>query len=305
MGDNDESQYPKALAPITYAWYRGGAAFSSRVLRGGPGRRAVQLFGTASSIALAQKRQLVKRHQRRILGPNASEAQVQQSVTGAFRSYARYWHELSRLPQMVRDGSLVRKMRTTGFEHIHASAAAGKGTILVLPHLGGFDAAGAYLASIGYPPLVVAERVEPVSVFEWFVQIRSEIGMTVEPMGPQAAANVAMALRENRVVCLLTDRDIAGDGVPVQFFGGATTMPAGPALLAIRTGAQILPVATYFEGSSGHYLRVLPPLDTSRQGSLREDLARITQDLATQFETLIRAAPEQWLVMVPFWKDDE
>ena len=97
--------------------------------------------------------------------------------------------------------------------------------------------------------------------------------MEVIPLGPEAAAGVIRALRENRVVCLLADRDIAGDGMAVEFFGETTTLPAGPATLALRTGATLIPTAVYFRPHGKHFVRICPPLPVERRGRLREDVA--------------------------------
>ena len=105
-------------------------------------------------------------------------------------------------------------------------------------------------------------------------------------------------------MCLLSDRDLTGDGVEVEFFGERTTLPAGPATLALRTGAALLPVAVYFTEGRGHKGMVRPPLDITREGRLREDIARITQALAYEFEDLIRVAPEQWHLLQPNWPSD-
>jgi KDO2-lipid IV(A) lauroyltransferase len=103
---------------------------------------------------------------------------------------------------------------------------------------------------------------------------------------------------------LLCDRDLTGDGIEVEFFGERTTLPAGPATLALRTGAALLPTAVYFRPRGGHHAVVLPPIPTQREGRLRDDVARATQDLAHRFEELIRAAPEQWHLMQPNWPSD-
>src|SRR4029079_5286961 len=123
----------------------------------------------------------------------------------------------------------------------------------------------------------------------------------VVTVGDHAASRVLAALGENRIVCLLSDRDLTGDGIDVEFFGERTTLPGGPALLALRANAPILPVAVYFRPRGGHLGLIRPPLEAQRQGKLRDDVARITQDLAHEFEALIAAAPEQWHLMQPNW----
>jgi lauroyl/myristoyl acyltransferase len=102
----------------------------------------------------------------------------------------------------------------------------------------------------------------------------------------------------------LSDRDLAGNGIEVEFFGEATTMPAGPATLALRTGAQLVTGAVYSGPGPDHRAIVEPPLDTTRQGPLRKDVARLTQAIATRFEGLIRRAPEQWHLFQPLWLAD-
>jgi KDO2-lipid IV(A) lauroyltransferase len=107
------------------------------------------------------------------------------------------------------------------------------------------------------------------------------------------------------VVCLLADRDVAGGGVPVTFFGEKTTMPAGPATLTLRTGAPILPTAVYFApGRDQHLGIVRPPVEIERTGRLRDDVALLTQRLAEEFELLIRKAPAQWHLFQPNWPSD-
>jgi KDO2-lipid IV(A) lauroyltransferase len=111
-------------------------------------------------------------------------------------------------------------------------------------------------------------------------------------------------LRDNRIVCLLSDRDIEGDGVGVEFFGERTTLPGGPATLALRTGATLLPAAVYFRPGLDHLGVVRPAIEVERVGRLREDITRITQALAHELEQLIRVAPEQWHLLQPNWPSD-
>jgi KDO2-lipid IV(A) lauroyltransferase len=111
------------------------------------------------------------------------------------------------------------------------------------------------------------------------------------------------ALNQNHLLVLLSDRDIGGGGVEVEFFGERTTLPAGPATLALRTGAPLFASAVYAEGHSRRGV-VRPALDTSRRGPLRDDVQRVTQDLARELEGLIRLAPEQWHLLQPNWPSD-
>lgn len=278
----------------------------SRVARLLPGPAAA-VAGRAVGLGMAnvdaQRRRMVARHLQRIHGGELSQLELRRAVQRSFESYARYWVEALRLPGITAE-ELDAGMSFEGFEQIGAALDAGTGVILALAHMGGWDWGGAWLATQGYEMTVVVEPLEPVEMFDWFADFRRKLGMNIVPLGPDAGPAVLRALRANQVVGLLCDRDITGGGVEVELFGERTTLPAGPATLALRTGAPLLPTAVYFEGHGRHRGVIRPALDLTRQGSLREDVARITQAIADDLEVLIRAAPEQWHVFQPNWPSD-
>jgi KDO2-lipid IV(A) lauroyltransferase len=248
---------------------------------------------------------MAARHLSRASGGALHGATLDAAVAGTFDSYARYWLEMFRLPHEARSRDLDAGINVVGYEHIEAGLAAGRGVIMALPHLGGWEYAGAWVTKVkGNRLTVVVEPVEPPELFDWFVRVRAAMGMEVVPLGPEAASASLRALRDNGLLALVCDRDLQGDGVEVDFFGEKTTMPAGPAMLALRARAVVVPVAVYFRPQGGHHAVVRPPLDTTRKGSVRDDVARITQDLAIEFEGLISAEPQQWHLLQPNWPSD-
>jgi lauroyl/myristoyl acyltransferase len=244
-------------------------------------------------------RAMSARHQRRVTG--RTDAAVVREV---FEWYGRYWIEIFRLPIDVRHGDVVPNFTITGYEYITDALVRGKGAILALPHLGGWEWAAAWMAAQGHHMLAVVEPLHPPELLEWFTRQREAIGLEIVPIGPDVSRIVLKALRDNRIICLLSDRDLTGDGVDVEFFGERTTLPAGPATLALRTGAALLPVAVYFGPKRGHHGVVKAPIPATREGNLREDIARLTQVLANEFEGLIRAEPTQWHLLQPNWPSD-
>jgi KDO2-lipid IV(A) lauroyltransferase len=155
----------------------------------------------------------------------------------------------------------------------------------------------------GIPLTAVVERIEPPALFDWFVGFRESIGMHIVPLGPHAGREIVAAVRRTDIIALLCDRDIHGTGAEVTFFGERTTLPSGPAVMALRTGAPMLPTAVYDRGRSHHGL-ILPPVPAERRGTFREDVARLTQALAERLEELIRRAPDQWHLLQPNWPSD-
>lgn len=261
------------------------------------------MLGGAASLD-AGKRAMLMRHLQRA-DPRLGGLRLQRAAQRAYDSYARYWLESFRLPHLSRR-AVDRGMTTDGYHHITDALAAGNGVILALPHLGGWEWAGRWLVDNGLRLTVVVERLEPPELFDWFADLRRDLGMNVVGLGPSVGSEVLAALRRNDVVCLLCDRDLQRTGVEVEFFGERTTLPAGPATLTLRTGAPVLPTAVYFsDATDGHFGLVRPPLPAARSGAgLRVDVARVTQHLAAELEFLIRREPTQWHLLQPNWPSD-
>jgi phosphatidylinositol dimannoside acyltransferase len=291
-----------ARARAAYLGYRAGAEVA-RVLPPALAHPLARVAARTWVATATERRRQVDRNLERIAGPAVDADARRHAIDSVFDHYARYWYELFRLPHDDLD-RLDERVDAEGFEHIEAAAAHHRGVILALPHLGNWDLAGAWLATRGYAVSAVAEPVDPPELFDWFAATRARIGIRVVALGPDAGPAVLRDLRDERVVCLVCDRDITGDGVEVTFFGERTRLPAGPATLTLRTGAPLLPVGLYFLPGGRHQIRILPPLPTDRQGRLRDDVTRVTQHLADIFEDLIRAAPDQWLMMQPNWPSD-
>jgi KDO2-lipid IV(A) lauroyltransferase len=233
------------------------------------------------------------------------EREIARHVDDAFASYARYWAESLRLPGLT-FAEIEAGISFRGLGHLLDALAQGRGAIAALPHLGGWDWGGMWIAGSGHPITVVVEALEPPEVFEWFVEFRRRLGLEVIPVGPDAGTACLAALQANRILALLCDR-VVGDvpGVEVELFGERTLLPAGPVTLALRTGAPLLPIAIYFgSGSNEHLVVVRPPLDLQRKGRFRDDVAAGTQLLARELEGLISRAPTQWHLMQPNWPSD-
>lgn len=269
---------------------------------------AAELIGTAMG-RWSGSLDLRCRHIERVLASDSAEVAPDPEVVlrwarRSYRSYARYWVEGALLPSTPIDRVRRRMVVEHGYDHLRAGLAAGKGVVMALPHVGGWEWGGAFLASEGSPMTSVAERVEPAALFEWFVDIRRAMGLDIVPLGEESGKTVLKVLRAGGLVGLLCDRDIVGNGVEVEFFGERTTFPAGPATLALRTGATLLGGSVYLGPGRCHHAALTPALNTARTSTLRADVGRITQDLAHCFEDMIRRAPEQWHLYQPNWPSD-
>jgi phosphatidylinositol dimannoside acyltransferase len=265
-------------------------------------------FRIAADIAVRRRGPGVRRlaaNLRRVVGSDVDAADHENLVRRAVRSYARYWLETFRLPVMDKAGVAAR-ISVDRADIFHAALAEGRGVVLALPHIGNWDVSGVWLIEHGLPFTTVAERLRPESLYRRFVDYREGLGMEVLPLegGERSPADVlGERLRGGGIICLLADRDLSAVGVPVTFFGEDTRMPAGPALLAARTGAALIPVGQWFEGADWG-IRFHPRIELDANLRLRDRVAAATQQLAGAFEEDIAAHPQDWHMLQRLWVAD-
>lgn len=304
------NKFPRADLP--YLLHRGGSWAIQHAPRGVVSGGAWAL-AQLSYLMAGRKRRMLARHLGRVLSHNQAASPTSRQIAAAarrgFRAYARYYTATSQL-QSLSTSEIDAGFGFEGWDHIrtarHPRQAGHQGVILALPHLGNWEWAGYWLTQVPRIPVsVVVEAPASAKLFEWMTSFRQRLNMHIITLDAQAGANASRALADGHVLCLLCDRDIAGGGIEVNFFGENTTLPAGPATLALRSGAALLPAAVYFDNGRQHAV-VLPPVDTSRRDNtrLRDEVQRVTQELAHSLEDLIMRAPEQWHLMSPNWPSD-
>ncbi len=254
--------------------------------------------GTTAYALNYKMRQVVRRN----LAPVTALAGIksESTVLNAFISYAQYWFESFKVGSTP-TAELVKLGRADGIEHLYAAIEAGRGAIVVAPHLGNWDFAAAWINPERVKLNAVVEHLEPEELFDWFVAQRAKFNLNVVAHNRNPMPKLIEAIRRNEVVALVADRSLDAATVEVEFFGRKAQFPMGPALLALKTGAPLLPTAAYLEPKGGHCLRILPEIEIGERQGVRADVARLTQKVATAFEALILEAPEQWHVFQPFF----
>lgn len=242
---------------------------------------------------------------RQVVGPQMPEDEFDDVVRRAVRSYARYWLEAFRLPSLSHEQRL-RMFRLGREELLAADMAAGRGAIVALPHAGNWDAAGAWVAARDWKIITVAERLRPEGVYERFLDYRRSLGMEIIPErgGPAPLDILVERLGQGYLVPLLADRDLSKRGVEVDFFGGRTRMPPGPALLALRTGAPLYALAMWYEPDAA-CARLLPvSLPAPDSGPLDARVRILTQRIADRLAEGIREHPYDWHMLQRMWLDE-
>jgi lauroyl/myristoyl acyltransferase len=246
----------------------------------------------------------LERNLRRVVGPDLPAQQLRELSRAALRSYFRYWEEAFRLPAWSREQILAR-IRVYDERLLRSAYASGRGVVISLPHCANWDLAGAWAASTGMPLTTVAERLKPESLFDRFVAYREGLGMEVLPLtgDPGVYRALAERLRRGGMVCLVADRDLTAAGVRVEFFGETATMPPGPAALARATGAALLPATLWYDDERLN-LCINDEVSVPPTGTRAEQLAAMTQHVASVFEASIREHPQDWHMLQRLWLSD-
>ncbi len=254
---------------------------------------------------------LVKRNGKSVMRLRSNLARTQGDITDldldllvyrAMRSALRYWCDTFRFP----DWSLERINNTvtnTNEKLLLEAMAAGKGAIVTLAHVGNYDHAAAYFCGKGAKIVTVAERLKPEVLFEKFMSYRAAFGMEALPLDGRVIPTLALRLRAGCVVALAADRDLSRSGIEVNFFGSPARMPAGPAILALKTEAPLIYAMVSYTLSGIHIDFELVPIP--KHGSESERVKEIVQNSANLFAKGISAHPEDWHMMQRIWIDGD
>ena len=233
--------------------------------------------------------------------PDLPPAELETLTRDAVRSYLRYWCESFRLPSWpVED--VVRRSRTVDEHHARDAYAQGRGVVMPLPHMGNWDWAGTWACATGMPLMTVAERLKPERLYDEFVAYRETLGMRILPLtgGDPTTPQLEAWLRSGKLVCLLADRDLSRTSVEVMLCGQPARMPRGPAVLAQRTGAPLVPVTFHYDGDE-MVLTFHAPVE-HRAGD--EGVAAMMQDVADAFTVAFREHPADWHMMQKVFSAD-
>jgi phosphatidylinositol dimannoside acyltransferase len=258
-------------------------------------------FGAIWARVDGRRRRMAARHARRVLGDGADP---DGAAVAMMRSYGRYYAE-ALWARSRRVESMLAATQVQGLERILSAHEAGTGMIYALPHMGNWEAAAPVAVSQGVPVVAVAEVLPNSRITEWFTRMRAEFGIEIvlATGRVEVMRRLEEAIADNKAVALLSDRDLKGRGVEVEFFGEKTTLPPGPATLALRTGAPLFPVGCYFE-DGGYRVVIGEALALPETGSRTEKVVALTQALAIKLESIIAAAPRQWHLVQPNWPSD-
>lgn len=282
-----------------------GAYFAGwRLVRSLPEKFAYKTFDRLGTLTLRRNGARMKRLRSNLqrVCPDKSSKELDVLMVEAVSSYMRYWCDTFRSPDWSKS-RVAATVTVTREELLTEPMRDGRGVVIALPHAGNWDHAGAYFCGMGFPLVTVAERLKPEALFNKFLEYRQNMGMEVLALDGRSMATLMQRAREGALIALVADRDLSRNGVDVKFFGHPARMPAGPALLAVRTG---IPLITAFVSYTKTGISVeFNSIEIPSQGSDTERVAEVVQRCADSFAQGIAKAPQDWHMLQRIWIDGD
>ena len=264
-------------------------SFAWRVIRFLPESMAYQFGDRIARYAIKRDGRRVRRLRSNleVVSPDSTTREIDLLLERAMRSNLRYWIDTFRFPSW--SASRIReRVDVVNRDVFDEAMASGSGLIVALPHAGNWDHAGAFFCAEGFPLVTVAEHLKPERLFRKFLTYREAMGMEVLDLDARVMKTLEARLRAGRLVALVADRDLSASGIEVRFFNRIAKFPAGPAKLAIETGATLITAfISYTE--KGIRVHFSAPLETSGK-----NVAEVVQMIASNFENEIGRYPEDW-----------
>jgi lauroyl/myristoyl acyltransferase len=280
--------------PLLGASYNAGARIL-RVVPPGIRHAAAAPGGAAWYWLSAAQRRAALDNYAAALGREPSDPEVARVARRAFQNYGRMLIDFVLIGSLTPE-VLLERITLERRDLLDEALARGRGAIMAVPHMGSWDMAGSYAAALGYKISAVAERF-PGSLNDAVVQTRRRFGMHVIMLGRTAVRAITDALSANHIVALMCDLE-QGPGVQVRFFGRRAIVPGGPAAIAIKTGAVLMPATQYRTAPDRYSIHLEAPLEL-RHGETKE---QVMQRVVDRFEEFIKERPDQWYAFRPMFR---
>jgi KDO2-lipid IV(A) lauroyltransferase len=235
--------------------------------------------------------------------PNISDLQLDKLTKDGMRSYLRYWIDTFRLNKWSKS-RIIETTFVIRENLLRDPVETKKGCIIALPHAGNWDHAAAYFCSTGIPLTAVVEKLKPEAIFKKFLAYRQSIGIEAISHKEKTIPILMDRLNEGKLIALVADRDMSRNGIEVNFLGGIAKMPAGPAILAIKSGSPL--VTAYIRYlDNGIEITFDETIKLPIAGNEEEQVRKITQSMADNFAKRIKDSPVDWHMLQRIWVDEE
>lgn len=261
------------------------------------------LTGRCVFFVMPRRRRIAFENFAQVLGLPPDDPQVKRTARHAFGNYFKMFADFM-LMDTLKPEEIRRMVRPEGREQLDRALAEGKGAIVVTAHVSNWDILAAASAVYGYSISAVTNELPSDGLNELVISSRERIGMKMIRLGPGSPRQIMKALAKNELVALASDLYSGDRGVRVPFFNRPALFPSGPAAIALKTGAPIIPVWIRRQPNNLYIAEIENPIEVSLTGDTRRDIQITTERIVQFFERIIRREPDQWLVFLPVWRHE-
>jgi len=275
-----------------------------KLVRSLPEKFAYSTFEKMGAIALRRngaRMQRLRSNLQRVC-PDRDAAAIDKLMVTAVSSYMRYWCDTFRSPDWSKE-KIFATVTVTREELLTGPMKDGRGVVVALPHSGNWDHAGAYFCAMGFPLVTVVEKLKPEALFNKFLEYRQNMGMEVLSTDGRSMGTLMQRAREGALIALVSDRDLSRSAVDVKFFGHPARMPAGAALLAVRTGIPLITAQVSYTENGIHIEFNSVPIPTD--GNESDRVSQVVQTCADLFAAGIAKSPHDWHMLQRIWIDGD
>lgn len=278
------------------------SAFLSRIIPSSWRYLAGTAVGDLVYWAWPAKRRILLQNMATVVGGTPADRQVKRLAMKSMRNYCKYLVEFLALPSMSSGDEVIASMKIVGLEHLQDALSRGKGVVLASAHFGTIEVGGLRLADFT-DFHAVYDTFHPDYLDRLIQRKRREKGINLVPANN--VREMLRVLKSGGTLCVLFDRPLElARGVQVRFFGRQTAVPAGPAVLALKTGATILPVYMFRQPDRTFESVIFPPIEAVNTGDRDRDTQTVMQRLMDTMQTVVRQRPDQWYMFRPMWPND-
>jgi len=260
-----------------------------------PERAAYSVFKSIARISYRRNGSRVRRLRKnyQVVAPDYKDHEIELLVQSGLYSAMRYWCDTFRISDWTSD-KILATTKAINEHFLFDPVREKRGVIVAVPHAGNWDHAGAYFCAKGAQVHTVAEHLKPERLFRKFLAHRERMGMRVFDLNAGVLDDLRKILRDEGVlVALVADRDLSRSGIDVRFFGNVARMPAGPAILAYETSADLITAFVSYR-ENGIEVSFTPPIAVNKNSDRMSEIKRVTQIMASRFEDAIRKDPSSW-----------
>lgn len=233
--------------------------------------------------------------------PEKSASEIRRLTRNTFRMLGKNAGEILRASKISSLDQLNRILITHGYENFEAANRKGKGVIFLTCHLGAFDLQVTNMALRGLNPNIIGTPLKDERLNELLWKYRNQHGAVAIARGRETFRMIKV-LKSGGSVALLIDQDTKVKSVFVDFFGKPASTPVGATVLAMKTGAAIIPTYVHLGSDGMQHMHILPEVHLRITEDEEDDIVFNTQLLTTMIEGWIREYPEQWVWMHERWR---